>query len=379
MKIGMMTDNYQTHISGVTNYISVIQYHLANAGHEVYVFTFDKNDSVDKEKNIVCTAGLPLTDFYINVFYNRSAQQLLSTMDIVHVHHPFMSGLLARRYCRPRHIPIVFTNHTRYDLYSKIYLPIIPQSASSAILKAYLSRFYRSCALVIISSASMRSVMAKTFGSDTPLELIPYGLDLQAFSNQIQPLDRIRFGFSAENVICLYVGRLSPEKNLPFLIEAFARASSDNDSLRLLLVGDGPERKQLETLVLSNNIASKVHFTGMVEYKDVPSYLVTSDFSVNPSTSETFGLTTVEAMATGLPVLGVDAPGTRDIISDGINGILSPSAPDAFITNLLMLATHSDLRQRIGHQARLDSKKYDIQNHIQILTQHYQRLIEAVN
>ena len=118
MRIGMMTDVYKPHISGITNYISLNKRFLEKEGHQVFIFTFSDEDYQDDESNVIRSPGLPLLDtgYFFNINYRREARALLRTMDVVHVHHPFLSGSLALRYCRPRGTPIVFTNHTRYDL-----------------------------------------------------------------------------------------------------------------------------------------------------------------------------------------------------------------------------------------------------------------------
>jgi glycosyltransferase involved in cell wall biosynthesis len=125
------------------------------------------------------------------------------------------------------------------------------------------------------------------------------------------------------------------------------------------------------------NIATKVHFTGMVEYKDIPAYLAACDIFVTPSSAETFGLSTVEAMAAGLPSLGIDAPGSGDIIEDGVTGLISSSEVEVFTAKLVLLSTDHDLRKRMGKQALDASKKYDIETTTGILLQHYQRLVDA--
>src|SRR5512145_2167764 len=113
MRIGMMTEVYKPRVSGITNYISLNKKSLEDLGHEVFVFTFGDEDYHDEETNIIRSPGIPLiqTGYYISTHYKREARHLLRTMDIVHVHHPFMSGNLALRYCRPTGIPILFTNH----------------------------------------------------------------------------------------------------------------------------------------------------------------------------------------------------------------------------------------------------------------------------
>jgi glycosyltransferase involved in cell wall biosynthesis len=368
-------------VSGVTNSLTLSKYWLEKLGHEVYIFTFGDDEVIDNEKNIIRTAGLPVVDtgFYLNLRYNRNARQLLYTMDIAHVHHPFVSGSLAMRYCVPRNIPIVFTIHSRYDLITQAYIPILPETIGDAALKAYLSPFYRACDLIIVPSSSMLKVLEEHFGLLSPVEVIPNGLDLTPYRSISQFIDRTMFGFTKHHVIITYVGRLSPEKNLSLLIRAFYGIAMTYDHVRLLIVGDGPDRENLEAQVKHMHITEKVHFTGMIDYKDVPAYLATSDLFVNPSSAETFGLSTVEAMAAGLPVLGMDAPGSRDIIEDGITGLITSDDVAVFTAKLILLSTDHDLRNKMRKQALDLSKKYDIQTTTGIMLQHYQRLVEAAN
>jgi 1,2-diacylglycerol 3-alpha-glucosyltransferase len=379
MRIGMMADIYKTQVSGVTNSIALSKRWLEKEGHEVFIFTFGDDDVVDNEKNIIRTTGVPVVDtgIYLNLRYNRRARHLLYSMDITHVHHPFVSGSLAMRYCVPRNIPIVFTNHTRYDLLTQAYLPILPETIGDAALKAYLSPFYRACDLVIVPSASMQHILKEHFGLISPVEVIPNGLDLTPYREDIQPIDRSKFGFSTNDVISIYVGRLSPEKNLSLLLRAFYGVAMTYDHVRLLVVGDGPERENLEAQVKHMDIDTKVFFTGMVDYKEIPSYLACSDIFVTPSSAETFGLSTVEAMAAGLPTLGIDSPGTGDIIEDGVTGLVTSDDLAVFTAKLVLLSTNHELRRVMGKQAIQASKKYDIQTTTNILIQHYQQLVEA--
>jgi 1,2-diacylglycerol 3-alpha-glucosyltransferase len=379
MRIGMMADIYKTQVSGVTTSISLIKYWLEKLGHEVYIFTFGDDEVIDNEKNIVRTSGVPLVDtgFYLNLHYNRNARRLLYTMDIAHVHHPFVSGSLAMRYCVPRNIPVVFTNHTRYDLYAQAYIPILPDHFGEAALKAYLSPFFRACDLIIVPSPSMRKVLEQLYGVVSPVEVIPNGVDLTPFWTITQPVERAKFGFSSNDIICTYVGRLASEKNPALLLRAFHGAASTYDHIRLLIVGDGPERENLESLVTHMNISSKVHFTGMIDYKNIPAYLAASDIFINPSSTETFGLATVEAMAAGIPALGIDAPGSTDIIDDGITGLISSNEVAVLTAKLIFLSTEHEVRKKMGIQARRASEKYDIQTTTGELVKHYQRLVEA--
>lgn len=379
MKIGMMADLYNTQVSGVTNSLTLSKRWLEKMGHEVYIFTFGDDDVIDDEINIIRTNGLNVVDtgFYLNLRYNKAARQLLYSMDIAHVHHPFVSGSLAMRYCVPRNIPIVFTNHSRYDLITQAYIPILPESVGDAALKAYLSPFYRACDLVIVPSKSMLKILEEHFGLISPIEVIPNGLDLTPYRSVSQPVDRALFGFSDDHVISVYVGRLSPEKNLSLLLRAFYGMAMIYDHVRLLFVGDGVERENLENQIKHMNISSKVYFTGMIDYQHIPSYLAACDIFVTPSSSETFGLSTIEAMAAGLPVLGMDAPGSRDIIEDGISGFITSDDVDVVTAKLVYLSTNHEQRKKMGKQAYQISTKYDIQTTTGALLEHYQRLVEG--
>ena len=378
MRIGMMADVYKTQVSGVTHSIALSKRWLEKLGHEVYVFTFGDHEVVDDEKNVIRTPGVPLVDtgIYLNLSYNRNARRLLYTMDIAHVHHPFLSGSLALRYCVPRNIPVIFTNHTRYDLYAHAYLPHLPGQIGEAALKAYITPFYHACDLVIVPTPSMLNVLDSLGGPGLTVDVIPNGVDLAPFREITTPIHRAEFGFSESDVVAVYVGRLAPEKNLPFLIRAFYGVALTHDNVRLLVVGDGPEREHLEDRVKHMNISSKVHFTGMIDYLKIPAYLAASDILVNPSKSETFGLSNVEGMAAGLPVLGIDAPGTVDNIEDGGTGMISSDDVAVFSVKLALLATDHELRKRMGRQARQASEKYDIQTTTGLLLQHYERLVE---
>lgn len=378
MKIGMMTDVYKPHVSGITNYIALNKRMLEAAGHEVYIFTFGDEAYQEDELRVIRTPGMPLVDtgYYLNLQYNRHARQLLYTMAIVHVHHPFLSGSLALRYCRPRNIPIVFTNHTRYDLYAQAYLPMLPETIGEAALKAYLPPFYRACDLVISPSQGMAQVL-RSFSIDCPIEVIPNGVDLERFLNPIAPHDRQDFGLQPEDILLVYVGRIAPEKNLTLLLHAFAGVSEAYLNTHLLLIGDGPSRPELEEQARHIKNGKVVHFTGMIPYDQLPSYLTMADAFVTASVSEVHPLSVIEAMAARLPVLGIVSPGVGDTIIDGQTGLLAVDDLAAFTAKMARLVSEPEMRKQMGEQARIASKAYDIRLTTQVMLKHYQRLVEA--
>ena len=377
MRIGMMADVYKPHVSGITNYISLNKQFLEKRGHEVFVFTFSDIDYADDELNIVRSPGIPLLDtgYSISLSYTPQAKKLLSTMDVVHVHHPFLSGPLALRYCRPRGLPIVFTNHTRYDLYSQAYLPPMADIIGVAAVQAYLPAFCKACDLVISPSAGMRDVLVG-LGVGTPIEVAPNGVDLRPFQNP-DSIEREALGLGAKDVVLIYVGRLGPEKNLHFLLRSFAGVVQAYDHARLVLIGDGPERENLKELITNAKICDCVIFAGMVPYEKVPAYLGIADAFVTASVTEVHPLTVVEAMAAGLPVLGISSPGIGDTIRDDESGYLVPNEDMAtFTAKMVRLVREDEHRRRMGETARQSAAEYDIERTTVLMEEHYQNVIK---
>ncbi|MEW6567829.1 MAG: glycosyltransferase [Chloroflexota bacterium] len=377
MRIGMMADVYKPHVSGITSHISLNKRALEAAGHQVFVFTFGDPHYEDKEANVVRSPGLPLSDtgYYFSLRYLKHARRQLQTMDVVHVHHPFVSGRLALRYCRPYNIPVVFTNHTRYDLYAQAYLPILPDEVGNAFLHAYLVLFCREVDQVIAPSAGLMSVL-RGFGVDAPIEVIPNGIDLSPFLSPARRVPRPALGFSEQDVVLVYVGRLGPEKNLTLLVRAFGGVQAAYPQARLLLVGDGPERDNLEDRVARSGLEGKVHFAGMVEYGELPGYLAAADVFVTASVTEVHPLSLIEALAAALPAVGIDSPGVSDTIVDGVNGFLSPHDLAAYTAKLARIVAEGETRRRLSEQARKSSEMYAIERTSHLLEERYQQLMQ---
>ena len=372
MRIGMIVDIYKPHVSGVINYVYLSKRFLEKAGHTVYIFTFGEENYPDEEPNVILSPGIPVvnTGFYLSLNYKKQARLLLYTMDVVHVHHPFLGGPLAIRYCRPRGIPIVFTNHTRYDLLAHAYLPAVPDVVSDSVLSAYLPPFCRSCDLVIAPSEGVRQVMSH-LGVDAPIEVIPNGVDLAPFEQPSLVKERHEFGFTPAQVLLIYVGRLGPEKNLPFLLRSFAGVAQALENIRLMLVGDGSERDNLEDQARNLGIASKVIFTGMVPYAELPGYLAMADVFTTASVSEVHPLSVIEAMAAGLPVLGITSPGIADTINDGISGLLANHDLASFTAKMMRMVSEPELRKVLGTGAKEAVRIYDIRRTTSIMEEKY--------
>jgi glycosyltransferase involved in cell wall biosynthesis len=376
MRIGMMADAYKPHVSGITNVIALSKRFLEKAGYEVYVFTFGGGDYQDDEPNILRTRGMPLVDtgLYFSARHSSEAQKILRKMDIIHVHHPFTSGQLAIRYSRAQGIPLVFTNHTRYDLYAHAYLPMVPEALGDAFVRAYLPSFCKSCDVVIAPSPGLQEVLIN-LGVEAQIDVIPNGVDIRPFQSIEQPIPRQELGFKEDDVILTYMGRIGPEKNLPFLLRAFAGIAKTYENTALLVIGDGAERENLEDRVRVMGISDRVHFTGMIPYPELPAYMGVADAFVTASVTEVHPLSVIEALASGLPVVGIQSPGVGDTVEDGVTGFLAPEEDLAvFTAKLSRMVTDRDIREKMSQQAKEVAKIYSIENTTQIMIDCYQKL-----
>jgi len=379
MRIGMLVDAYKPHVSGITNYIDLNKQYLERLGHDVFVFTFGDLDYQDDEPRIIRSPGLPLanTGYFLSLRYSRLARKSLQTMDVVHVHHPFLSGRLALHYCRPVQIPIIFTNHTRYDLYAQAYLPLMPEELSLSLLQTYMPSFCDAVDLVISPSPGMEKVL-RQLGVTSAIEVVPNGVDLLLF-HQAKPLSRGEFGYKEDDILLIYAGRIAPEKNLDFLLRSFAGVAQAVDNVHLLVVGGGQQSHMddLKSLVIELDIQSRVHLTGMVSYDKLPSYLAMSDAFVTASVTEVHPLSVIEAMGAGLPVVGIHSPGVGDTVVHNLTGLLATHDLAAYTAQLTRLCLDMDLLHRMGEAARRDSTQYAIERTTLLMLKHYERLVYA--
>jgi 1,2-diacylglycerol 3-alpha-glucosyltransferase len=376
MRIGMMADAYKPHISGITIYMDTYRAALEADGHEVYIFTLGNQPEPGDDEHVVRSPALPLPQrgYYVTAQYSARARRLLQSMDVVHVHHPFTSGRIAVLNCRRRRIPVAFTNHTRYDLYARSNLRLVPAGLVEAFLRWYMPRFCAAIELVIAPSASI-AVVLRRFGVRSHIEIIPNGVEVGRF-RAAPPIARADLGFREDDILVVFAGRLEAEKNLPLLVQAFATACRESATAHLLLVGEGRQRAALFAMAERFGVCDRVHFAGQLPYAQVPGVLRSCDIFATASVSEVHPLSVIEAMAAGLPVVGIRSPGLNETVREDETGILTQQDPAELAAALSRLIKDGPLRARLGHAAREASGSYDIRHAAQVLVGHYRRLVQ---
>lgn len=327
MKIGIFTDSYKPYTSGVVTSISTFKDELTKLGHEIHIFAPKYPNYDEVEENVYRFYSVPSptnTDYSLPIPILPGLNSLLKKLklDVIHVQSPFLTGQAGLHYAKKYNIPLLFTYHTRYDQYVH-YVPVAQDLAKDLTIK-YSSKFCNNCDHVIVPSKEIEEIV-RDFAVRTPISVIPTGVPLDKFQGQSEDWLREHYNIPEQNKILLFVGRLTKEKNLPFLIKTFVRVKQFYPDCSLVITAQGPMEEELKHLgkKLGLSLESDLIFTGALPFDTLLKVYYSSDLFVFSSLTETQGLVIIEAMAAGLPVVAVRASGVQEMVDHGINGILT--------------------------------------------------------
>jgi 1,2-diacylglycerol 3-alpha-glucosyltransferase len=364
--IANFTNFYLPVVSGVVRSVESFREALTQQGHNVFIFAQSAGDYKDRAPFVFRYPSLSLpiqTDIPAVIPVSPFIDQLLPLLkpEVIHTHHPVLLGQTASRKAAEYKLPLVFTFHTQYREYTH-YFPV-PQEVIQDFIKEavdnWLRHYMRQCQHIVIPSESMRSILTHEYGLKDHYTVIPTGIDLKPYLETDGSELRRQKNWQEDKVM-VSVGRLAAEKNWDTLLKAVAIASPQHPDLRLVLIGGGPKKDDLKKLAGKLGIAERVTFTGELPFKDVVVYLKAADLFGFASVTETQGLVTMEAMAAGLPVVTVDASGTRDIVDHGEQGFMSPNDPEALAASINRLLDSPELMRKFSRNALKKAKTFDV-------------------
>lgn len=346
MKIAFFADSYKPYLSGVTNSTENLVDELRELGHKVYVFAPHYPNHLDTDPDIIRFPSIAThyPKFRIAIPYiNR-----IPNVDLIHAQTPFQVGLLARYQAKKRKIPIVYSFHTLFTKYVH-YARFIPEPISKMGIISYLRSFCRSVDAVITPSELSRRVLS-SWGIKRRIEVIPAGVRINLFDKgEMSEKLRESYGLSAKDKVLLYIGRISEEKNLPFLLKAFEKIQEQEKETKLVLVGGGP----LAGKIIRQN--KNIVLTGEIPYPEVLGHYAMGDIFVFSSLTETQGLVIAEAKAAGLPAVALFAGALVGSVRSGIDGYLVARRQKDFVEHVLRLLRNDELRRKMGNAAYEDA------------------------
>lgn len=358
MNILILTNTFTPHVGGVARSVAAFAEAYRERGHQVLIVAPEFPDMPADESNVVRVPAIQnfnASDFSVVLPLHPSLSAAVDAFapDIVHSQHPFLLGMTALRMARHRGLPLVFTHHTLYERYTH-YVP-----GDSPALKRFsielATRYANLADQVFAPSESVRDLLRER-GVTAPIEVVPTGVRTERFARGDGAAFRRRMDIPPGAWVVGHLGRLAPEKNLPFLARAVAELAARRPNVHFLVVGSGPSEADLREVFGAAGLASRLHVAGLLQQQELTDALHAMDVFAFASTSETQGMVLTEAMAAGLPVVALDAPGAREVVRDGENGRLLPEAStDAFGDALHWVAAlNAESLQRVK-QAVLDT------------------------
>ena len=353
MKIAIFSDSVSPIINGVSVSIDQLVQELRDLGHSVYIFGPYVDQSAESDPNVYRfrSLRLPWSKGVPVAFppYLRTLRLFRRhKFDVIHTHTIGTISFVGLRWAQSHEIPIVATYHTLYDRYTH-YFPVLPKRyVRFKIAKHTNYVFNRVDQIITPSEVAKRWLLRHSI--ERPITVIPTRIRPAKVNNRSEV--RQKFGIAPHQKVMLFVGRLAEEKNMETLLRACSEAMSQNQDLRLWIVGDGPYSNVCHATARRLGIGDKVKFVGFVPRDEVDNYYAMADFFVFASVTETQGLVVQEAMAYGLPPAMVEGGGASVGVIHGKNGLLTGNNPQQLASAMLRLATDDDLYFKLSEEAK---------------------------
>ena len=372
MRIGIFTDSYKPYICGVTTSVEMLSEGLKELGHEVYIVCMKlnrkKRAGFTDDENVIRIGGIPLLkkglkDFRLSFFKEIKVRTLYKyNFDLVHIHTEFSIGNLGLEYAKRKKVPFIYTAHTLWEDYFNFISMFLARYAKKQLmwgLKKLIYRYTSKASYTIVPSSKMKERLVE-YGLDSNYKIVPTGIDISLFKeeniNRKKTAElRQRLGLNDNDFCYLFLGRISNEKNIVMILKTFLKLNISNT--KLLIVGSGPALDELEEIVKENNAKDKVIFTGEVLWRDVRYYYNIADCFLNASTSETQGLTYIEALSSSLPVIIRKDPVLKNIIKENVNGLLFENEND-LLEKMELVYNNFNLRKYLSKNALKSVEKY---------------------
>lgn len=351
MRIALFAETYLPNISGVVTHVHALRVGLERLGHEVLVVCGDNSyGSHVLKDNVLYCPGFVSQKFYgytISKPWSKERAAYINDFnpDIVHLHTEFGIGYFGMQWALKHKVPLVYTLHTMYDDYVYYVAPKPFVPAARSLSHKFFGRYIKNCDAITGPSLKCQEYVDKV-GKHRSVRVIPNPVELDKFAPGAvseEQLANVRDKHNLPNdcSYVLFIGRLGREKSCDVLIDCWAKATTPDDKLKLMIVGDGPVRPELMEQAAALGVSDRVIFPGMVPHDEIAPYLALGSLYATASLSDTNSISMLEGMASGLPVLQLYDPINGDQISEGQNGFTFRDA-DELRTKLIQWQNMSD-------------------------------------
>ncbi len=351
LRIAVVTETWPPEVNGVAVTLAKLVQSLSHRNHDVQLIRprQTKGDTPLRDSTLeeVLMRGMPIPRYPELKLGLPSKKTLVKTWtlrrpDVVHIATEGPLGWSALQAAKVLKLPVTSDFRTNFQSYSKHYgvgwlrKPIV----------AYLRKFHNATACTMVPTKElMRTLNENGFLN---LKVVSRGVDTQLFNLQKRDINlRASWGADEKTKVLISVGRMAPEKNLDKVLQSYEALRSRGASVKLVMVGDGPLRDQFQQKY------PDVIFPGMLVQSDLAAYYASADLFVFPSQTETFGNVTLEALASGIPVLAFDCAAARDWVQPNVNGwLVAENNPEGFVENAVSLFQQPELLDQVTQSTR---------------------------
>ena len=351
LRIAVVTETWPPEVNGVAMTLAKLVQGLSHRNHDVQLIRprQTKTDSPMSDSSLeeVLMRGMPIPRYPELKLGLPSKKTLVKTWtlrrpDVVHIATEGPLGWSALQAAKVLKLPVTSDFRTNFQSYSKHYgvgwlrKPIV----------AYLRKFHNATACTMVPTRElMRTLSQNGFAN---LKVVSRGVDTKLFNISKRDTSlRSSWGATDDTKVLISVGRMAPEKNLDQVLKTYEALKVTGQAFKLVMVGDGPLKEQFQKRY------PEIIFPGMLSQSNLATYYASSDLFIFPSQTETFGNVTLEALASGIPVLAFDCAAARDWVQTGVNGwLIAENNPEGFAAQAVAIFNSKDLLDQITQSTR---------------------------
>ena len=388
MRVGVFTDTYPPFINGVSTSITMLQKALVAKGHKVYIVTVNPENmsyKYDDEDSIIRIPGIPvgIYDYRLTGIYPIRAINKIKkwNLDVIHSHTEFGIGTFARIISKQLGIPLVHTYHTMYEDYVH-YITKGHFDKSSKKIVEYLTKFYcdKTAKELIVPSTKTYKLFKEKYKFDKNVHIVPTGVEVERFykenvDNEEITLIKKELNLKKDDFVILYVGRLAQEKNVELLIKSQVDIVKKNKRAKLVIVGSGPDYEKYIELATDLKIKNNIIFTNAIPWEEMPNYYNIANVFVTASTTETQGLTVIEAMAASLPVICIEDESFSNVVINHLNGRTFTNDKEYKKALIETMASKNELN-KMSKQARITADSHSLKYYAESILDVYNSAIK---
>ena len=388
MRIGIFTETYTPYISGLVTSEVMLKKALEKLGHEVYVVTANLESfkyEYDEKEKVLKIPGVP-TGIYdarlTSAYPIRAVKKIKSWhLDVIHSQTEFAIGTFARIIAKQYNIPLVHTYHTMYEDYIH-YITKGYFKKSSKKLVEYFTKFYcdTTATELIVPTNKTYKLFREKYQFEKNINIIPTGIEVERFYKENldeKDIDDLRqaLQINKKDFVILFVGRLAEEKNVEFLIESEKELVKEHSNIKLIIVGDGPDKEKYEEYSKKLGLEDYVIFTGKTSWKDMPYYYHVATVFATASKTETQGLTVIEAMASNVVPICMRDEAFQSMVTEELDGLFFETQEE-YQKQVLRLYENKKELEKFDKQARIQAETYSSKYYGERVLEVYQRAIK---